>query len=57
MIGRLGPTEILILLALVLLLFGSRKIGQLGKDLGEGIRGFKQSVRGDQKPPDEASGK
>lgn len=44
MIGRFGVPELLILLALALLIFGPKKIGDLGKGLGEAIRGFKSSV-------------
>lgn len=46
MIGRFGLPELLIVLALALLVFGPRKIGELGKGLGEGIRGFKSSLGG-----------
>jgi len=42
--GRLGATEILIILAIVVLLFGGRKIADLGKGLGEGIRNFKKGI-------------
>jgi sec-independent protein translocase protein TatA len=36
-------------------LFGPRKIGELGKGLGEGIRSFKSAIRGDEeKKPEEA---
>ena len=44
MIGRFGVPELLIVLALALLIFGPKKIGDLGKGLGEAIRGFKSSV-------------
>lgn len=44
MMGRLGLPELLIILALALLIFGPKKIGDLGKGLGEAIRGFKSSV-------------
>lgn len=40
-----GPLQILIILAIVLLLFGSKKIRNLGSDLGAAIKGFKKSVR------------
>jgi sec-independent protein translocase protein TatA len=36
--------ELLIILAIALLIFGPRKIGELGKGLGEGIRGFKSAL-------------
>ena len=50
---RLGMTELLIILAIVVLIFGVNKIPQLGKGLGEGIRNFKSSLReGQQEPQD-----
>lgn len=36
---------------LLILLFGGRKFGELGAGLGEGIRNFKRSVRGDDPKP------
>ncbi|HET8667595.1 MAG TPA: twin-arginine translocase TatA/TatE family subunit [Terriglobales bacterium] len=44
MFGKIGIPELLIVLAIALLIFGPRKIGELGKSLGEGIRGFKTAV-------------
>ena len=50
--GGLGAWEILILVLLALLLFGGgRKLADLGKGLGEGIRGFRDGMRGDAPPP------
>ncbi|MCK5846379.1 MAG: twin-arginine translocase TatA/TatE family subunit [Bacteroidales bacterium] len=43
--GGLGPTEIIILLVLVLLLFGGRKIPELMRGVGKGISEFKQGVK------------
>lgn len=48
MIGKLGMPELLILLVLALLIFGPRKIGELGKGLGDGIRGFKSAMKEDE---------
>lgn len=36
-----------LLLLIVLLVFGTRKIGNVGADLGNAVRGFKQAMRGD----------
>jgi len=42
-----GPWEILLILALVLLIFGGKKIRTLGSDLGAGLKGFKKSIKDD----------
>jgi sec-independent protein translocase protein TatA len=52
--GRLGVTEILVILAIVLLLFGGRKIPELMKGLGSGIKEFKNAAKDDQ-PADKKS--
>ena len=44
----LGTTEILIILLIVIILFGARRIPDLAKGLGEGIRNFKSGIRGDE---------
>ena len=41
----------LIVLVVVVLIFGTKKLGNIGKDLGEGIKGFKQGLKGDETPP------
>jgi sec-independent protein translocase protein TatA len=43
-IGNLGFTEILIILLLVLLLFGAKRLPEIGASMGKGIREFKKSV-------------
>ena len=43
--GWIGPWEILILLVVVLLVFGPKRLPELGKSLGKGMREFKSSVR------------
>jgi len=43
--GKLGLSEILIILAIALLIFGPSKLADLGKGLGEGIRNFKSSMK------------
>lgn len=40
----LGPHEIIALLLLVLLLFGARRLPELGKSLGQGMREFKRAI-------------
>ena len=47
---RLGMGEILLVLAIVLLLFGAKRLPALAEGLGKGIRSFKKSVSGDDEP-------
>ena len=42
--GEIGVPELLVIFGIALLIFGPRKIGELGKGLGEGIRHFKDAV-------------
>ncbi len=44
LLGIIGPWQIVIILVIVLLLFGGRKIPELMKGLGKGIREFKDGV-------------
>ena len=48
---NLGGTELLIILAIVLLLFGATRLPKLGRGLGQSIRGFKKGLNEDE--PDE----
>lgn len=45
--NSLGPTELLIILAIVILLFGASRIGRLGGELGTAIGEFRKAVRND----------
>jgi sec-independent protein translocase protein TatA len=52
--GWIGPWEIAILLVIVLLVFGPKRLPEMGKSLGKGMREFKNSVTGkDDDPPAE----
>jgi sec-independent protein translocase protein TatA len=42
---RFGPTEILLILGLVVFFFGGRKLPELARGLGSGIRNFKGELR------------
>jgi TatA/E family protein of Tat protein translocase len=42
--GLLQPTHLLLIVGLALLMFGPKKLPELGKGLGEGIRGFKKAI-------------
>lgn len=44
--GEFSPIHWLIILAIILLLFGGRKIPELARGLGEGIRNFKDGMSG-----------
>ena len=44
-IFNLGPSEIAIILVIVLLLFGARRLPELARSLGQGIREFRKSVK------------
>jgi len=50
LIGMPGPTEWILILLVVLLLFGATKLPKLGKGLGAGIRNFKDGLRGEGDP-------
>lgn len=50
--GRLGPTEIILIVLVVVLLFGGKKIPELMKGLGSGINEFKKASKGDEQPAD-----
>lgn len=45
--GSLGWTEILIIALIVVLLFGARRLPEIGRGLGEGIRSFRSAMRND----------
>jgi sec-independent protein translocase protein TatA len=45
-----GVTELVIIAVIVLLLFGTSKLKNLGSDLGSAIKGFKSAVTEDEKP-------
>lgn len=41
-----GPLEVIVILLVVLLLFGAKRLPEIGRALGNGIREFKKSVKG-----------
>ncbi len=47
-IGSLGLPELLIILVVVLLIFGAKRLPEIGSSLGKGIRSFKTSMGGDE---------
>lgn len=49
-LGPVGPTELLLIVLIIVIIFGARRLPELGKSLGEGIKNFKKSIGGkDQK--------
>lgn len=48
--GNIGPTEIILLLLVALLLFGAKRLPEIGRSLGTGMREFKDSVTGNGRP-------
>jgi sec-independent protein translocase protein TatA len=45
-VPNIGPTELIIVLVIVLLIFGPKRLPGLGKQLGSGMREFKDSIAG-----------
>jgi len=45
------PTHLLIIAVVLLVLFGAKKLPELGKGLGEGMKGFKEGLKGVNDPP------
>lgn len=50
MLRSIGFPELVIILCVAVLLFGGRKIPEVAKGLGEGIRNFKNALKSDEKP-------
>jgi sec-independent protein translocase protein TatA len=50
-IGSIGLPEWIVIVGLALLIFGGRRLGEIGKGLGEGIKNFKTAVK-DEKEAD-----
>jgi len=53
MLGNIGPLEIIVVLIIALIVFGPKRLPELGNSLGKGIREFKDSVTGENKDDDE----
>ena len=47
----LGITELLVILAIVLLIFGPKRLKNIGSDLGSAIKGFRKAVTEEEPPP------
>jgi sec-independent protein translocase protein TatA len=49
---NIGATELIILLVVLLLVFGPKRLPEMGRSVGRGIREFKDSVSGNERPGD-----
>lgn len=47
-LGVVGPWQVVIILAIVLLMFGGKKIPELMKGLGKGVKEFKDATKGEE---------
>ena len=56
-LGPIGPPEIIIILIVLLLVFGARRLPEMGRSLGKGMREFKDGLSGDEdkSPPPTAA--
>ena len=59
--GIFQPMHLLVIMGVALLVFGPKKLPELGKGIGEGIRGFKSAINAngeipDQNPPADKQG-
>jgi sec-independent protein translocase protein TatA len=51
----IGPREIIVILLVVLVLFGTRRLGDIGKGLGQGIKNFKKGLAENDAPEEEGA--
>lgn len=55
MLGNVGPLEIVLVLIIALIVFGPKRLPELGRSLGRGIREFRGSLSGESDDEDEGS--
>jgi sec-independent protein translocase protein TatA len=53
MLGNIGPLEIIVVLIIALIVFGPKRLPELGNSLGRGIREFRNTVTGDKSDDDD----
>jgi sec-independent protein translocase protein TatA len=51
-LGLDNPIHLLVLLVVLLLVFGAKRLPEMGKSLGSGLRGFKESINGESPEPE-----
>ncbi len=49
LLGPLGPGELILIVLIIVIIFGARKLPELGKSLGQGIKNFKKSITSEEK--------
>lgn len=54
---HLGPTELIIILVIVIVLFGVGRIGKIAGEMGSGIRAFREGIKGDEEEEKETAEK
>lgn len=54
MFSSIGPLEIIIVVVVLLIIFGPKRLPSLGRSLGTGMREFKESITGEDKQREEA---
>ena len=57
MIGMPGISEVLVIALIILLLFGGKKIPELMKGLGKGVKSFKDGMKEEEASPDPSKGR
>lgn len=55
MFSSIGPLEIILVIVVLLVIFGPKRLPSLGKSLGTGMREFKESITGEDKGHDETN--
>jgi sec-independent protein translocase protein TatA len=51
MMGSMSIWHWLVVLVIVMLVFGTKKLGNMGSDLGKAVKGFKDGVKGEEEKP------
>ncbi len=49
LLGPLGPGELILIALIIIIIFGARRLPELGKSLGQGIKNFKKSISSEDK--------
>ena len=57
LLGSIGFPELLFIIFIILIFFGGKRLGDIGKGLGEGIRNFKTAVKDDKPAEDDKNQK